>query len=118
MRISFFLMLLVIVGCDHFKKPTSAECKSGVSNLMQYAVGDALDEEFPTKGDEPGDAIGEIAKSFGKGLLTEVLVDDQKIAWCELNMSKHEANCLRSAQSKSSARKCGIKVDDNGNLTK
>ena len=118
MRVVAVVLLMGLFGCDHFKKPTSAECKAGVSNLMQYAIGDALDKEFPTKGEGAGDVIGKMAKSFGKGFLTEVAVDDQKVAWCELNMSKHEANCLRAAQSKTSVQKCGIKVDNDGNLTK
>ena len=118
MRMLAMVLVMVLFGCDHFKTPTSAECKAGVTNLMQYYIGHILDEAVPTEGDGVGDMIGDIAKSFGKGYLTKKVVDDQMVAWCEVNMSKHEANCLRAAQSTTAALKCGIKFDKDWNLTK
>lgn len=60
----------------------------------------------------------ELAKGFGTGFLTEALLNDTKLAWCEQNMSQHQANCLRAAQSKKDADGCGIGLNDDGNLYK
>ena len=106
-------------GCDRFEKPSTDECLSAVTSLVNHMVSASIEERFPNKGaaDLPGLA-GEFAKGVGATLLTEAMIDERKIAWCEVNMSKFQTKCLRAAQTKAAALDCGVRLDGEGHLTK
>lgn len=111
--------LLVGYGCERFEKPSSGDCLGAVTSLVNHTVSASIEEQFPKKGKPDLSAIaGEFAKGVGATLLTEAMIDERKIAWCEVNMSKFETNCLRAAQTKSAALKCGVSLDEEGHLKK
>jgi hypothetical protein len=90
-----------------------------VTNLVSHSIGAAIDKEFPNKGDDTLEgAATELLKGVGQGLLTEAMVDESKLAWCEVNMSLHDANCLRAAQSKRAVQACGFVMNDRGEIAK
>ncbi len=106
-------------ACDRFETPTRQQCEQAVNSLVSHSISDAIEKEFPKKGDDSFEGVAtELLKGVGQGLLTEALVDERKIAWCEINMSLHDANCLRSAQSKGAASSCGFVLTDKGEITK
>ena len=111
------VMTLVGVGCDRLQTPTTAQCELAVTNLVSKQMGSALDAEFPTKGDDSiGAVAGNLLKGMGQELLATVAVDDQMIAWCEVHMTLHDANCLRLAQSTEEAVACGYTFDGKAGL--
>ena len=122
MMLSFFALLvgLLLGGCDRFEKPTNAQCSVAVQNLISKNVSQAIDSEFPV-GDQD-DAASAMATQFLKGVganvLSEVLIDDVKIAWCEVNMSLHDTNCLRAAQNKAAVDACGYVLTEGGEISK
>ena len=114
------LSLLVLTGCERLQKPTVEQCTLAVENLISKNVSTAIDSEFPTsKDDDPTTSMAaEFLKGVGANVLTEVLKDDVKVAWCELNMSVHDVNCLRSAQNKASVDACGFGLGEKGEIVK
>ena len=111
--------LTVGYGCERFEKPSAEDCLSAVTSLINHTVSASIEEKFPNKGAPDLSAMaGEFAKGVGATLLTEAMIDKRKIAWCEVNMSKLQTNCLRAAQTKSAALECGVRLDGEGHLTK
>ena len=112
-------IMLILTGCDRFQAPSPEQCKQAVTSLVSHQMQVGLDDAFPTQG---GDSVSELAsgllKGVGQELLTKAVVNDQMLGWCEVNMSLHEANCLRAAQSPQAASECGIILDDQGTLAK
>ena len=114
-----FLCTLTLVACERFEKPYRAQCEQAVKNLVSHSIGAAIDKEFPDKGDDSLEgAATQLLKGVGQGLLTEAMVDEPKLAWCEVHMSLHDANCLRTAQSRDAVEACGFAVNDKGELIK
>jgi len=114
-----FVCVLTLGACERFEKPNRQQCEQAVKNLVGHSIGAAIDEEFPDKGDDTLEgAATKLLKGVGQGLLTEAMVDEPKLAWCEVNMSLHDANCLRTAQSREGVQACGFTVNDKGELAK
>jgi hypothetical protein len=112
-------LILNNVACSRFEKPTSEQCKQAVSSLVSHSVGKTIEKEFPQEGEDAADKMATaFLKGMGQSLLTGVMVDANKIAWCELHMSVHDVNCLRAAQSMSAAQQCGYKINESGDLAK
>lgn len=116
------LVLIVIscfVACERFQEPTKGDCEQAVTNLVSKTVNSGMDNAFPSEGDgSVEDVASNLLKGVGAKLLTSAVVDDQMIAWCELNMSLHDTNCLRSAQSPKTAFACGYLINGEGELAK
>ena len=112
-----------LTACERFETPTRPQCEEAVSNLVSQVMGAALKESIGAaiNGDsqEPtGEVASELIKAVGTNLLLSAVGDDQKIAWCEVNMSVRDANCLRSAQSRADALACGFTITDEGAIAK
>lgn len=118
MRAICLALIVFTFGCDRFEKPSPDQCEVAVKNLMRHAVGARLDEKYPSKKPGVEGVLENVAKSIGKDLITEYAVDKPKLAWCEVNMSRHQTDCLRAGQTKEEVMGCGIKVDENRNLVK
>ena len=104
--------LLVLSGCDRFKTPTPEHCRLAVSNLLTVSVESVVEKEFGSSSGEPGEVLAvEMVKGLGTAVLTELAMDDRKVAWCEVNMSVHDANCVRVAQNAEEAKDCGFYMD-------
>jgi hypothetical protein len=116
-------VVVSMVACERFEEPSRDQCEQAVSNLVSQVMGAAIKDSIGAamKGEdkEPGQTVAnELIKAVGTSLLVSAGVDDQKIAWCEVNMSLHDANCLRSAQSKADALACGFTLTDDGAIAK
>jgi hypothetical protein len=113
------VLAIGLSGCERFQTPTKQDCEQAVTNLVSRSVDTGIESAFPSEG---GGSIEDMASSLlkgvGKQLLTSAVVDDQKIAWCEVNMSLHDANCLRAAQSNTTAFGCGYFINEKGVLAK
>ena len=113
------IALTMAYGCERFEKPSTEDCLRAVTSLINHNVAASIEDQFPKKGASDLSAIaGEFAKGVGATLLTEAMIDERKIAWCEVNMSKFQTNCLRAAQTKVAALECGVRLDEEGHLTK
>ena len=122
MRLGVVLLCLFVMsawGCDRLQSPTRPDCEQAVTNLVSKSVDGGIESAFPSEGDgSVEDMASNLLKGVGKQLLTSAVVDDQMIAWCEVNMSLHDANCLRSAQSNTAAFACGYFINKEGELAK
>ena len=113
------VLTVSFTGCERFEKPTLEQCTQAVTSLVSHQMQMGLDEAFPTEGDDSvADMASGLLKGMGKELLTKVVVNDQMVAWCEVNMNLQEANCLRTAQSTKTALGCGFRVNEDGEITR
>ena len=113
------LLAMSSSGCDRLQSPTRQDCEQAVTNLVSKSVDGGIESAFPSEGDgSVEDIASSLLKDVGKQLLTSAVVDDQMIAWCEVNMSLYDANCLRSAQSNTAAFGCGYVINEKGELAK
>ena len=104
--------LLVLSGCDRFEAPTPEQCRLAVGNLLSVSVEGAIEQEMGPSEGEPGEVLArEIVKGLGTAFVAELSLDDRKVAWCEVNMSVHDANCVRVAQNAEEAKDCGFYMD-------
>ena len=93
--------LLALSGCDRFKAPTPEQCRLAVGNLLSVSVEGAIEQEMGPSEGEPGEVLArEMLKGLGTAFVAELALDDRKVAWCEVNMSVHDANCVRVAQNR------------------
>ena len=117
--IAIAVISVLLLACERFEKPTSAQCKPAVSNLITQSFGAEFEKETKSNKENGMEAMaGVFLKGMGQALVKEFMVNDQMIAWCEVNMSVHDTNCLRAAQSSSSARKCGYVITKQGEISR